>query len=71
MKLVDTKTGREIRIGDVVKTFRGEDAKVLGWSEPRHSASTGRVDVFLIDAGYRQEFFPGVINARIVDNVGE
>lgn len=64
-KLVDEKSGNELHIGDKVKTFRGESAILLGFTPPRHGGSTGRVSV-KIGAEREQEFFPGVICAKIV-----
>jgi hypothetical protein len=65
MKLVDTTTGREIKIGDQVKTFRGEPATVKGFRPPHKPGSSGRV---IVDLGNGdRDFFPGVINARLVE----
>src|ERR1700751_1606864 len=64
-KLIDIKTNNEIKAGDTVTTFRGEKGKLISIEAPRHSGSTGRVYVQL---GSRYaEFFPTVINAKIVE----
>lgn len=69
-KLIDTKTGRELQIGEIVTTFRGESRKLTDWEAPLHEGSTGRVylrsldeDDFFGDHGY----FPSVVNAQIVE----
>jgi hypothetical protein len=65
-KLLCEETGNEIKAGDAVVTFRGERATVIGFQPPQHPASTGRVHIK--DAEGRDHwFFPGVINARIVE----
>ena len=60
----------ELYIGDLkvekgmtVEDFRERKVKVLGWREPLHESSTGRVIVEL-ESGQVREFFPGVINAK-------
>lgn len=64
-KLINKETGHEIKKGDTVFTFRGEQAIVTGFQEPRHPASTGRVYVTIneINCG----FYPSVIHAEIVE----
>lgn len=65
-KLVDSKTGQDIPLGSDRKTFRGEDVKVLDFTPPKHEGSTGRVYVEFAGKGWKQEFFPSVVNAKIV-----
>lgn len=33
MKLIDTRTGLEVQLGETIKTFGGAEVKVLGYSE--------------------------------------
>ena len=63
MKLIDTQTRKELKVGDSVVTFRGEEYTLRGFSPPRHASSTGRV---YINRGseYDEEYFPNVINAK-------
>ena len=64
MQLVYELTHEPVRIGDVVKTFRGDSVVVAGIVEPHKPSSTGRVYVKPHDGtGCGQEFFPSVINA--------
>ena len=66
--LVDEATGARINVGDVVPDFRGDPHTVLGWIAPHHAGSTGRVIVADEAASFGERtFYPGVINARIVD----
>ncbi len=65
LKLIDEKTGKELNIGDKVKTFRGEEAELQGWCEPLKPTSTGRIYIKLKE-GVR-EFFPSVIGACFVE----
>lgn len=64
-KLVNEKTNREIKMGSIVKDFRGDKLKVIGFTPPHKPSSTGRVRVS--ENGYETEYFPGVINAKIVE----
>jgi hypothetical protein len=65
MRLYDKTTGAEIKVGDIVETFRGERVELLGFRAPTHEGSTGRVDVQVVGTQIRSEYFPSVINAEI------
>lgn len=66
--LIYTATGADVKIGDTAYTFDGTEVKVLGWMEPRHPGSTGRVYVKTagIADAMRCEFYPSVIGAEWV-----
>lgn len=64
VKLVHELSGEEIKVGDTVKTFRGEDAVVTHMRPPQHSASSGKVTVRLVGNKLETEFFPSVIFAK-------
>lgn len=66
MKLVYDKTNKEVKIGDITETFRGEKCKVISFTEPLKSSSTGRVYVEF-DNNTRREFFPSVIGTKFVE----
>jgi hypothetical protein len=61
-KLVDKKTGLEIKVGDEVTSFRGEKGILRGFrsAPPRVSIE--------IDGRPAFEFYPGVIGAEIVED---
>lgn len=61
MKLVFKGTAIPVLMGDKVTCFRGEQAVVTGWAEPRHSGSTGRV--YTSDG----EYYPSVYNLEWVE----
>ena len=61
--LVYKVSGQPVKRGDVVKTFRGEDATVDGWVEPHKPDSTGRV-LLRIEPYQPHAYFPSVINAE-------
>ena len=64
-KLVDNKTGKEIKTGDDRITFRDEPCKVIGFFYPHKPGSSGKVYVtFATDE--EAIYYPGVINARYV-----
>lgn len=58
MILKHKDTGAPVVIGDEVTDFRGEKATVIGWEEPKHSASTGRVYVAVGEGS--QGYYPSV-----------
>jgi hypothetical protein len=66
MKLIKETTGQELKIGDTVKTFDGEEAVLKGFREPHKPSSTGRVYVRLSERSFDEEFFPSVIGAKFV-----
>jgi hypothetical protein len=63
--LVDEVTGTLIHRDTTVKDFRGHEAIVRGFQEPRHRSSTGRVTLSY-PGEPPAEYFPSVIGARIV-----
>jgi hypothetical protein len=65
MKLIDLKTGKEVKIGDTVTDFRGDKAELTGIYPPRHSNSSGRVTVW--DGKMTGEYFPSVFGCQIVE----
>lgn len=66
MRLHDATTGTEIRKGDRVRTFRGEDATLIGMREPQHDRSTGRITVLMDGFEVPCEFYPSVIGAEFL-----
>lgn len=70
-KLVNEE-GHEIEKGSLLRSFRGDEYILRGFSPPRHENSSGRVHVTLkVDAdepGYNTaEFFPSVFDLRIIE----
>ena len=61
--LVD-KDGNEVKRGAKLTTFRGESCTLENFYPPRHTGSTGRVFVNL--NGNTYEFYPSVVNCKIV-----
>lgn len=66
-KLIDEKTGKDVTVGDEVKTFRGETCVVADLCPPHKPASTGRVYVDFPGVTAQQGFFPSVIGAKFVE----
>jgi hypothetical protein len=60
MKLIDEKTGNEVKVGDEVTTFRGNKGIL-------NSFNYSRVYVRENGMQYTSEFFPSVINCKVVD----
>ena len=70
-KLVDKKTGQEVKLPYTTKDFRGDEVIVVGFNAPKHQASTGRIHT---DDGF--SYFPSVVGLKIVghefdDNLNE
>jgi hypothetical protein len=53
-----------VKRGDVAITFRGESARVTGWTLPRTPESTGRVSLVIEGTDGEAECYPSVINAE-------
>lgn len=53
-------SGKALKKGDVVKSWRGDKHKILGFEVPLHSGSSGRV---FTNQG---SFFPSVVGAKVV-----
>jgi hypothetical protein len=62
-RLIYIATGADVKVGDTVKSFRGEPAVVTGWAPPTHGGSSGRIYVTQ-EGGWRGSFFPTVYGAR-------
>lgn len=62
--LVDDSTGLRLRVGDDVRTFRGERGTLTDIQIPMRPSSTGRVYVRLQGTTIPVAFYPSVIGAR-------
>jgi hypothetical protein len=76
-KLVNETTGREVKKGQVVKSFRGESAIVAGFQPLRSPSSTGRVNVYWFDDEgnpldeEESSYYPGVFGLVIISSMEE
>jgi hypothetical protein len=64
MQLFSTRTGKPVAKGEEVTDFRGEKAIVVGWEEPRHSGSTGRIYVRPQGAKLDEGYYPSVYDCE-------
>jgi len=64
-KLIRNADKTEVKSGDLIKDFRGEEAVLTGFQEPQSYGSSGRVYVKV--KGEQRAFFPGVYDLTIVD----
>jgi hypothetical protein len=67
MKLVDDD-GVELKVGDIVSTFRGERVMIVGLEEPREFGKSGYIHARYLDAQWVNHWYPSVINARFVNS---
>lgn len=65
MILIDSKTRLPLKVGDKVKTFRGEPGKLLAVYPPRSIASSGHVSVRL-DKEAPEQFWNNYWNAVVI-----
>ena len=63
-KLIN-EDGVEVKEGQRMLTFRGEEVEVVGWRAPHKPSSSGRVMVKNVNGDFC-EFFPSVIGCKIV-----
>lgn len=66
MRLIYKDTGKEVKPGDKVKSFRDELATVVSFSKPHKPSSSGRV---LVDDGngFQHEYYVSVYGMEWVD----
>lgn len=67
MRLVYKATGKEVKVGDVVKTSRGEKCEVKYFRPPHSSASEGKISVRLEDKSFDMESYVSVIGAEWIE----
>lgn len=69
MKLINSITKEEVKVGDKVKTFRDEDCIVDAIYEPNTvtGGRGGRVALLHLNQQYMGLFFPGVIECEFVE----
>lgn len=67
MKLVYTKDGSEVKVGDTVVLKDGVKAIVIYFRKPFSPASSGKVTVRQKGSTYDNEFYVGVIGAKWID----
>ena len=64
MKLINSTTNREVKIGDTVTSFRGEKYEVHSWSIPHNEGSTGRM--YVREGKLKGSYYPSVFNCKFV-----
>ena len=64
MRLI-TAEGKEVQVGDILTSYRGEEMMVFGIEEPKHPNSSGRI--YATDKGqsrWAYGYFPTVFNCK-------
>lgn len=64
MKLFSLNSGKQVSIGDPVRTFRGDLCKLVDLAKPNTDNSTGRVYVQFDNITEPSCFFPAVIGCH-------
>jgi hypothetical protein len=65
MTLVYESTGRLVKEGDIVKTFRGDECKVIKMTPPHKCSSTGLI--YVEQNKSISGFYPSVVGAVWID----
>lgn len=67
MRLVYKDTGKEVQIGDKVKTVNGKEVTVTYFRPPHSPASSGKVTVKADDDKWSMEYYVSVIGAEWIE----
>jgi hypothetical protein len=67
MRLVYKANGNEVKVGDVVKTSRGEKCEVRYFRPPHSPSSEGKISVRFDDNSFDNEYYVSVIGAEWID----
>ena len=69
MRLVYTRSGDPVKVGDVGRTSRNDKVKVTYFREPHSSESEGKVTVQFLDLedDWTQEFYVSIIGAKWIE----
>jgi aspartyl aminopeptidase len=65
MRLIYKETGEEVKVGDKVRTGRGEEVTVAHFDRPHKPSSSGKVMVH--GDQYNAEYYVGVIGAEWIE----
>lgn len=66
MRLIYTKTGGPVQLGDVVQ-LDGEMHTIVSFRPPHKPSSSGKITLKAQGAQYESEYFVGIIGAKWVD----
>ena len=67
MRLVYKATGKEVKVGDVVTTSRGEKCEVKYFRQPHKPSSEGKITVQMEGSESYNEYYVGVIGAEWIE----
>lgn len=69
-KLIDSKTGVELKVGDDRMTFRDVPVTISSLQPPHQPGSTGKVYVRHSTGEISVGYYPGVIGAKYIETTG-
>lgn len=67
MRLIYEATGQEVKVGDVVKDFRGDECEVTYFRPPHKPSSQGKISIRKTGKEFSQEVYVGVIGAKWIE----
>ena len=67
MRLVYKATGKEVKVGDVVTTSKGEKCEVTYFRPPHKPSSSGKVTVQFEGSNSSMEYYVSVIGAEWIE----
>lgn len=65
MKLIYKETGKEVKVGDTAKTFRGEEVEVVSFDLPHKPSSSGKI--LIQNRKWKEECYVSVIGAEWIE----
>lgn len=67
MRLVYKATGKEVKVGDIVTTSRGDKCEVKYFRQPHKPSSSGKVTVQFEGSNSSMEYYVSVIGAEWIE----
>lgn len=67
MKLVNTLSGDEVKVGHRVHMHNGGIVEITDIVKPHKPSSTGRVYVKDLEEGWTASYFPSVVGAKWIE----
>ena len=67
MRLVYKANGKEVKVGDMVTTSRGEKCEVTYFRQPHSPSSEGKISVRFEGNSFDREYYVSVIGAEWIE----
>ena len=67
MRLIHKATGKEVQVGDTVRTHRGQKATVVFFVEPHKPEAEGRITVQEEDFAWQNTYYVSVFGCEWIE----